>query len=50
MSPAMVLRPIAALLLAILLAATVAGCGKRGALEAPEGKEKEYTYPRQYPR
>ena len=39
-----------AALLCLFVASTVASCGKRGTLRAPDGKEKEYTYPRQYPR
>ena len=26
-----------------------AGCGRKGALEAPEEREEEYRFPRQYP-
>ena len=36
-------------LCALLLAAGPIACGKRGALEAPEGREAEFTYPKAYP-
>ena len=39
---------LAAILLAALAAA--AGCGKKGALEAPPDEKEKYTYPRPYPR
>lgn len=31
-------------------ALTLAGCGKKGALSAPEGEESNYTYPQPYPK
>lgn len=34
---------------AFALAAGLGGCGKRGALQPPPGKESEYKYPRKYP-
>ena len=37
-------------LLCLFLAATLSACGKKGTIRPPDGKEKEYTYPRQYPR
>jgi predicted small lipoprotein YifL len=43
-----VIRRLFSLLLICALAAPLAACGKRGALEPPEGKKTEY--PRQYPR
>ena len=38
-----------AALLALLLLAGPIACGKRGALEAPEGREAEFLYPGTYP-
>ena len=38
-----------AVLAALLLGAGPIACGKRGATEAPEGLEDEFTYPRPYP-
>lgn len=49
MSRSFIVRAVFAAL-ALAMAVSVAGCGKRSAPVAPEGKEKEYTYPRQYPR
>jgi len=42
------LRALAALALALLLAAPLAACGKKGDLDAPE--DKPSTWPRTYPR
>jgi len=42
-----VIRRLIALLLVAALGAAVAGCGKKGKLEAPPGKKSEF--PRQYP-
>lgn len=36
-------------LVVLAVAAGLVGCGKRGALEAPPGKESEFKYPRKYP-
>lgn len=36
-------------LIAVALAAGLAGCGKRGELKPPAGEESRYTYPRPYP-
>ena len=36
-------------LCALLLLAGPLACGKRGSLEAPEGREAEFTYPQPYP-
>lgn len=44
------IRLIAAALLVLALPGVLSGCGKRGMLEAPEGEEERYSYPRQYPR
>ncbi len=38
-----------AALLALLLLAGPIACGKRGALEPPEGREAEFLYPGSYP-
>ena len=38
-----------AALLALLLLAGPIACGKRGPLEAPEGREAEFLYPGTYP-
>ena len=42
------IRPLMTVLIALVLAFGVAGCGKKGQLEDP--KEEEIRYPRQYPR
>lgn len=38
------------LLLGVAALAGLAGCGKKGGLEPPEGEEDLYTYPRTYPK
>ena len=35
--------------LLMFTAVLLAGCGKRGTLEPPEGQESRYTYPQPYP-
>ena len=42
------IRLIVLLLVALSLTAPIAGCGKKGDLDAPE--EEKVKYPRQYPR
>ena len=42
-------QAVTAALLALLLLAGPIACGKRGALEAPEGREAEFLYPGTYP-
>ncbi len=34
----------------LLSAIGLAGCGKKGKLYAPEGEEDQYTYPKTYPK
>ena len=38
------------IVLSLMAAAGLAGCGKKGDLEPPEGEEDLYTYPRTYPK
>ena len=42
-------RGIAIVITAVVVALALSGCGKRGKLEAPEGEESRFTYPRFYP-
>ena len=42
------MRRLMVLVVAAALAVALAGCGKKGALDPPPGKETEY--PRSYPR
>ena len=48
MSRSLIRLALAALVLG--MAVSAAGCGKRSALTPPEGEEKEYTYPKKYPK
>ena len=34
---------------ALILAAPLGACGKKGSLKVPEGQESQYTYPLTYP-
>ncbi len=34
---------------ALILAAPLGACGKKGSLKAPEGQKSQYTYPLTYP-
>jgi predicted small lipoprotein YifL len=42
------IRRLVSVLMALVLAVGIAGCGKKGNLEDPE--EEKIRYPRQYPR